>query len=43
MEITLPSCSSSGIDIYSKWKLSALEYADKVVLLSQHKSKLQVF
>lgn len=43
MATEIPSCENSGIEIGSHGKLSDLEYADDVVILSKDPSKLKVF
>lgn len=42
MEIDLSTCGNCGIDIPSDDKLSELEYADDVALLSKDPSRLQI-
>ncbi|VDP26324.1 unnamed protein product [Echinostoma caproni] len=43
MEIALSSCEDSGIDLLSDSRLSALEYADDIVLLTEDRGELQAF
>lgn len=43
MKWALSPCENSDIDVYLNAKLSDLEYADNVVLLSEDVCKLQAF